>query len=195
MMTGSNYMDQASQFIYESQVPVDGRFFKNKFTPAEDAALMQLVDTFRETDWKVIAAHMPTRDARQCRERYKNYLNPDLRQGGWTSDEDMLLTEQFMKHGAKWNTIARAFINRSDLALRNRWQVLERRQTNAGKTALLQSENQALGVMAAPMEQPTPDVFQIEQPGRPVSPFTFTNLFDFGPESMDDPFNSWSFFY
>jgi uncharacterized protein YabN with tetrapyrrole methylase and pyrophosphatase domain len=33
-------------------------------------------------------------NAKQCHERYKNYLNPSLDQG------------TFKKHGAKWNTIA-----------------------------------------------------------------------------------------
>jgi hypothetical protein len=185
MMTGRNYMYQPSQFINRSQGPVDGRFFKNKFTPEEDAALLQLVTRFGTTDWKKIATYMPTRNVRQCRERYKNYLDPELRQGAWTHDEDMLLIEQFTEHGAKWNTIAQAFINRSDLALRNRWQVLERRMTKTGKTA----------PVVQPIEQPAPDVAPIEEPARPASPFTFTGLFDFEVGINDDPFDSWSMFY
>jgi hypothetical protein len=200
MMTGRNYINQTPQFIYRSQEPqlisrsqepVDGRFFKNKFTQEEDALLMQLVAVFGTTNWKKIAELIQTRNARQCRERYKNYLDPELRQGSWTQDEDMLLTEQFKEHGPKWNTIAQLFVNRSDMSLRNRWQVLERRMERNGKTALVQSENEA----SAPIEQPTTDVTVIEEPARPVSPLTFTELFDFEMGNNDDLFDSWNFFY
>jgi hypothetical protein len=197
MMTGRNYMNQKSRLIYRFQEPVDGRFIKNKFTPEEDSVLMQLVTTFGATNWKKIALHMRTRNARQCRERYKNYLAPELRQGGWTQDEDMLLIEQFREHGAKWNTISQVFINRSDNALRNRWQVLERRMGKTGQTAPVQSENEESTPIVTAIEEPTPDVTSIEEQARPVSPFTFTStdLFDFEMGTMKDPWNSWNFFY
>jgi hypothetical protein len=70
---------------------------------------------------------MGSRNARQCRERWRNYLSPELRTDEWTPEEDLLLEELFSQVGPKWNTIGQHFTSRSDMSLRNRHQVLVRR--------------------------------------------------------------------
>ena len=47
----------------------------------EDALLLDLTGRFGVTDWCLIASAMETRTARQCRERYKNHVKPNLRIG------------------------------------------------------------------------------------------------------------------
>jgi hypothetical protein len=101
----------------------------NKFSPDEDARLLGLVGTYGKANWTHIATMMENRNPRQCRERYANYLNPALRQDVWTPDEDRLLAQKYREFGSKWNKIAKFFINRSDIALRNRWQLIERHRT------------------------------------------------------------------
>jgi hypothetical protein len=103
-----------------------GRYVKVKFTPEEDALLSELVEEHGPKDWNAISSIMQTRNARQCRERYKNYLDPNLRSDAWTFDEDALLEEKYGEFGAKWNKIAKFFTNRSDNAIRNRWMMLDR---------------------------------------------------------------------
>jgi hypothetical protein len=186
MISGHSFTNQASQLAHRHQTSVDRRFIKKKFTPTEDTALLQLVETLGPTDWNKIALHMGTRNARQCRERYQNYLDPSLQQGGWTWEEDALLAEQFREHGSKWHTIARAFTKRSDLALRNRWQMLEWRSAQRKATPPAPPEN-AVSI-------PVP-VGTIEAEVRPASPFGFPELFDFEMNAMDDPFDSWTFCY
>lgn len=42
--------------------------------------------------WREVAKHVPRRSDKQCRERYANALNPDLRlYAEWTPEEDELL--------------------------------------------------------------------------------------------------------
>jgi hypothetical protein len=76
-----------------------------------------------------VACQMGSRNARQCRERYKNYLDPNLSSAIWTADEDRLLCDKVKRLGTRWSTIAAFFNNRSVMALRNRWQLLERHHT------------------------------------------------------------------
>jgi hypothetical protein len=106
--------------------PCDKANLKLKFSPEEDELLVSLVREYGVKDWIKVASLMGTRNPRQCRERYKNYLDPDLRRGGWTPQEDELLEAKYKEYGVKWNKIARFFVNRSDISLRNRWQVLAR---------------------------------------------------------------------
>ncbi|KAK8853908.1 hypothetical protein M9Y10_016454 [Tritrichomonas musculus] len=100
---------------------------KIKFTPEEDALLLSLVQEHGSKDWIKISHLMNgTRNPRQCRERYKNYINPDLRKDNWTKEEDELLIQKYSEYGGKWNKIAKFFVNRSDNHLRNRWMMIAR---------------------------------------------------------------------
>ncbi|OHT12435.1 hypothetical protein TRFO_17703 [Tritrichomonas foetus] len=78
---------------------------KNKFTPEEDEKLKQLVSMYGTNSWPIIASLMGGRNHRQCRERWKNYVNPDLRNSEpWTYEEDYLLeknTQNLGRNGTK----------------------------------------------------------------------------------------------
>ena len=52
---------------------------QGKWFPHEDQKLRQLVDVSGDNiQWSSIAREIKTRNARQCRERWNCYLNPDL---------------------------------------------------------------------------------------------------------------------
>jgi hypothetical protein len=142
--------------------PDDGRYHKLKFTVDEDLYLCQLVANFGNHNWHKVAAHMPLRNPRQCRERYNNYLDPAIRRDPWTPEEDALLLAKARELGPKWNTIGQLFAKRSDNALRNRWHQLMRR---------------SLGESKAPA-----DVVVAE------SPHSLFEIF----ESYFDPFSPWN---
>lgn len=46
-------------------------------------------------------------DLSQCRERWFNHLDPDLKKGGWTEDEDSMLVDAQSKWGNAWTKIAK----------------------------------------------------------------------------------------
>jgi hypothetical protein len=58
-------------------------------------------------------------------------LQPYLRTGSWTDDEDQLLEEMFAEYGTKWNKISKFFVHRAPLSLRNRHMALSRRRRKA----------------------------------------------------------------
>ncbi|KAH0793122.1 Myb-like DNA-binding domain containing protein [Histomonas meleagridis] len=115
--------------MYACQKVPKAPSLKIKFTEAEDDKLSKLVSIFGCKDWIMISKLMETRNPRQCRERWKNYLNPELRKDPWTPEEDKLLCQKHDELGAKWNKIARFFNNRSDNSLRNRWMLISRRKS------------------------------------------------------------------
>ncbi|RKP31303.1 hypothetical protein METBISCDRAFT_14368, partial [Metschnikowia bicuspidata] len=68
-----------------------------------------------KVDWRLIAeAFGGTRKAKECRRRWVALLDPNLRRGRWTAEEDSLLMEQYNKHGSLWHTIARNIEGRSE---------------------------------------------------------------------------------
>jgi hypothetical protein len=94
---------------------------KRKFTAEEDRLLMKGVAEYGEDNWKRTAAKVGTRTCRQCRERWKNYLDPNASQAPWSSEEDFLLREKFNEMGSQWSLIAHYFPARTDVNCRNRW--------------------------------------------------------------------------
>lgn len=104
---------------------------KSKFTPQEDQKLRDLVSRYGENDWVTISKMMGTRNQRQCRERWTNYLSPNICFAPWSSQEDELLKKLHEEIGAKWVKIASYFPNRTDTNIKNRWMVLQRQKKAA----------------------------------------------------------------
>jgi hypothetical protein len=80
-----------------------------------------LVNSKPEVSWDAVAAGMGDRSARQCRERYINYLDPSIRVAPWTDAEDLLLLEKINVLGHCWAKIGRFFCGRTENDVKNRW--------------------------------------------------------------------------
>ncbi|EAY18843.1 Myb-like DNA-binding domain containing protein [Trichomonas vaginalis G3] len=114
---------------------------KVKFTVEDDAKLKSLVETYGETDWNLISQKMETRNPRQCRERWENYLSPKVNHSPFTPAEDIQLLTLYEELGAKWVQISKRFNNRTDISVKSRWMVLKRR--NITKESLLSQTAQS----------------------------------------------------
>lgn len=99
---------------------------RKTFNDDEDIRMTNLVRTYGTESWKIIANHMPGRSARQCRERWRNYLDPEIRNDPWTVEEDELLSRLIKQYGTHWSQISAFFKHKSDIALKNRWAFLGR---------------------------------------------------------------------
>jgi hypothetical protein len=82
---------------------------------------MEGVAEYGENNWKRTAAKVGTRNCRQCRERWKNYLDPNLSQNPWSIEDDDLLREKYDEMGSQWSLITKYFTGRTDVNCRNRW--------------------------------------------------------------------------
>lgn len=99
---------------------------KVKFTPTEDQKLLELVGKYGE-DWEIICTFMPGRNTRQVRERWTNYVSPTINRDPFTEEEDALLLDKVAEYGFKWVMLTQFFNKRTDSALKNRYQLIERR--------------------------------------------------------------------
>jgi hypothetical protein len=96
------------------------------WTAHEDACLISLVAAIGRKHWLHVAARMPHRSPRQCRDRWVNHLNPELTQTPWTDAEDRTLRAKHAELGPKWVKISGFLPDRSVNSIRNRALVLER---------------------------------------------------------------------
>jgi hypothetical protein len=113
-------------------VPLDrskkGAGLRHKFSKGEDEQLKKLVAMHGENNWVVVAGEMNNRTPRQCRERYKNYLSPLIKNGPWTPEEEQLLERKVKECGPRWAKIALCFEHRSDVNVKNHWTAMSNRQ-------------------------------------------------------------------
>jgi hypothetical protein len=100
---------------------------KIKFSPREDELLTHFVKQYGTGQWNKVAAHLKGRNARQCRDRWLGYVAPNVSNGPWTPEEEELLIRMYNQFGPKWQRIATFFKGRTDINVKNRWMLMERR--------------------------------------------------------------------
>ena len=62
--------------------------------------MMTLVGQYGAKKWSVIASHLPGRMGKQCRERWHNHLDPNIRKGvAWTEGDDRIIIEFIQRFG------------------------------------------------------------------------------------------------
>jgi hypothetical protein len=114
----------------------ESRVVRHPFSQEEDEKIRELVSTLGEKDWTVLSEQMPGRTPRQCKERWSHYLSPVLIHEKWSNEEDDLLFEKVSEHGKKWKNFEKLFPGRTDINIKNRYNVLTRKKAKELKIAL-----------------------------------------------------------
>ncbi|CAB9500440.1 Myb-related protein A [Seminavis robusta] len=97
----------------------------------EDQTLLDSINAFglKELKWAVLAQAVAGRTGKQCRERYLNHLQPNLKgqDMGWLPAEDALICHLYNAIGSKWSMIAKLVRGRSENAVKNRYHYIRRK--------------------------------------------------------------------
>lgn len=94
---------------------------KGPWSTQEDELVVEWVRTRGPNRWSLCAQRIAGRSGKQCRERWSNALNPELKKGGWSTAEDDILFRLYKLKGAKWTEIAKSLPGRSENSIKNRF--------------------------------------------------------------------------
>ncbi|CAG8638829.1 18056_t:CDS:2 [Cetraspora pellucida] len=124
---------------------------KGRWTPEEDAALKDAVGEFvdlidsdghpQPIPWNKIASRIPHRTGIQCQARWSEALDPSVRKGKWSPDEDEILKEGVRRYGRCWIRIAELIEGRTQRQCRTRWVQIKNKQAKLEKDAMMAKSN------------------------------------------------------
>ena len=169
---------------------------KQKWTEEEDKLLIEAVKKYTTNNWPLIACSISGRTGKQCRERWINQLNPDLKKNDWNAQEDLLLINLQKVYGNSWAKISKSLPGRSANAIKNRWSWLSRHRINHSiqepylfpfQNHFSQTRatfNSPFNQMEQPLVVPNP-VFPLSEPNFEFSHNSFQSSFNSNDENFD----------
>lgn len=108
---------------------------RQPWLPQEDEFLRSIIMGRGTKAWTSIAQELNmqlhqgqyVRHGKQCRERWFNHLDPQLRKGNWSASEDLLLLEKQLEMGNRWSDISKLLAGRNENSVKNRWKSMVRK--------------------------------------------------------------------
>jgi len=97
---------------------------RRKWTNEEDIQLTKCVEGYlkanRPIDFKAIARVVSNRTAKQCRERYENSLQPNVKRGEWSVEETLTLVDLIITYAQNWTAINERYPERTYNGIKKR---------------------------------------------------------------------------
>lgn len=116
--------------IVKKQQPMD-KPRKENGKPWSQEEINRLLHSVRKhglenINWADVAKDVPGRTGKQCREKWKNDLRPDISKEPWTLQEEYILALAHSKHGNRWADIAKFLPRRAENTIKNHWYATNR---------------------------------------------------------------------
>jgi len=114
----------AYQCMFQYQTRLNDSLRKSKWTEAEDNYLKEVVERCRfgsYIPWSKVAYYMPGRSKSQVFNRWAYSLNPSIKRGRFTKEENILMVAAVRRYGTDFSRVARFLPGRTSIQIRERY--------------------------------------------------------------------------
>ncbi|OQR92201.1 myb-like DNA-binding protein [Thraustotheca clavata] len=151
---------------------------KGHWSHKEDSLLRDLVLNLPKSQsvkWKNIADRIEGRTPKQCRERWKNHLDPSIVRGDFSAEEDQALETAFKECGNQWSKISKMMAGRTQEQVKKRYKELHPDFNNAGQVGRPSAKKARRDVDVTTLSQSWKDLL-VEEPPPLLNNASLSNL-------------------
>lgn len=92
---------------------------KGNWALDEDEILLRWVSENGATKWTECSKLIKGRCGKQCRERWVNILNPQVKKGNWSEEEQNIIFENLYIHHTSWSSMSKVLEGRTENSIKN----------------------------------------------------------------------------
>ena len=126
----TNYVINLNDKFFEANTLlfIQRPYSRVQWTKEENDIILNHVKKFGPRKWKTVADEIGTKNAQQCRDHYNDVLDPQIKNGIWTKEEEKNLLMKYEQLGPHWARIKAFLPGRTTGMIKNCINVLLRKR-------------------------------------------------------------------
>lgn len=114
-----NISDENNEKSYFEKNEVKNQRTRNDWNYDEETKLLSFIEKYGTLSWKKCSKYVGTRTKKQCKEKWNTSINPKIKKGFWSRQEQLLIFNMMKNGKLSWIKIQKKMPHRTNVTIRN----------------------------------------------------------------------------